>query len=63
MTYPKADLPLEPDELAGLLLKLAEKKFKPGRISIKQSGGELVVEGDAEAVAWANGVIKKLNEK
>ncbi len=63
VSYQKAELALEPPELAGLLRKLAERKFKPGRVVISSDGGKLSIEGDKDAVLWADGVVKKLNEK
>jgi RNA polymerase sigma factor (sigma-70 family) len=61
--YQKADLPLEPAEFASLIQKLAEKKFKPGRVSIVITGSGLAIVGDKDAISWADGLIKKLNEK
>jgi hypothetical protein len=59
---PKTELPLPPAELASVLNKLAEKKY-PRRVEFKWNESALVVEGDAEAVDWAAGLIKKLAEK
>ena len=63
VTYQKGDLPLDPDELGGLLLMLAEKRLKPVGLSIQSTAAGLTVEGDPQVVKWIDGVIKKLNEK
>jgi len=63
LVFPKKSLPLEPGELAAVLTKLAEKKFKPGQFAITSSGTDLRVEGDNEVTEWATAVIKKLSEQ
>jgi hypothetical protein len=62
-TYQTAKMPLDANELAGLLRKVADKKFGPGQCTIKASGQELTIEGDRNIVTWLDGVLQKLNEK
>src|SRR5262249_37462723 len=62
-TFAKDDLPLNPADLAALLNKLAEKKFKSGQFSIAASANGIVVEGDKEVIDWAATMIKRLSEK
>ena len=57
------DLPLSPAELAPVLKKLAEKKFKVDRFQIAHSENGIAVEGDKEVIEWATALIKKLADK
>jgi RNA polymerase sigma factor (sigma-70 family) len=63
VSFTKADLPLDPMELADLLRKLATKKFKNANITFTASEGGLVVEGHREVTEWATALIRKLAEK
>ena len=46
--------------------KLAARRFGPGyreRLELSSTSKGLDIRGDAEAVEWAVGVVRKLNEK
>jgi RNA polymerase sigma factor (sigma-70 family) len=63
VVFAKGDLPLDPTELVTFLNKLAAKKFKTDRFSIKLTDKGLAIEGDKEVIEWATALIKKLSEK
>ena len=63
VTFGTKDLPMEPAELAELLLKLAGKKFKNAHYTFTPGGPGLIIEGDKEVIDWATAMIKKLGEK
>lgn len=62
-TFSKDKLPLEPDEFARLLTKMAEKKFKPGTFDVAVTTNGIAIVGDAAFRDWAAGIINKLMEK
>jgi hypothetical protein len=59
----KSELPLPPSEMVPLMSKLAEKKFPSRPVVFAWEDKGLDIEGDAEAVDWAVGLIKKMAEK
>jgi RNA polymerase sigma factor (sigma-70 family) len=60
---PKSDLPLSPSEMVPLMSKLAEKKFPTKPVAFAWNERGLDIEGEAESVDWAIGLIKKMAEK
>jgi hypothetical protein len=63
----RADLGgVEPAEMQAILHTLAVRQLGPdfrSRLDLQVGSNELTVRGNAEAVRWAAGVIKKLAEK
>src|SRR5262249_5779033 len=60
---PKSELPLSPSEMVPLMSKLAEKKFPTRPVAFAWDDKGLDIEGEAETVDWAVGLIKKMAEK
>jgi RNA polymerase sigma factor (sigma-70 family) len=60
---PKSELPLPPSEMVPLMTKLAEKRFPMRPMVFAWDDKGLDIQGDAEAVDWAVGLIKKMAEK
>jgi RNA polymerase sigma factor (sigma-70 family) len=60
---PKDRLPLDPEETAALLTKLAGKRFKPGQFKFVSSDQGVIVAGSKEVIDWATTMVKKLGEK
>ena len=59
----KDALPLEPNEFAGLLTKMVQKRF-PGRIvTITSGSGGITVEGEQQVCQWISGVVSKIAER
>ncbi len=66
VTLSAAEVGIDPNAMMVFLDKLAAKRFGPGhrqRLGLGASSAALDIWGDAEAVQWAVGVVKKLNEK
>jgi RNA polymerase sigma factor (sigma-70 family) len=60
---PKSELPLPPSEMVPLMTKLAQQRFPMRAMVFRWDDKGLHIQGDAEAVDWAVGLIKKLAEK
>jgi RNA polymerase sigma factor (sigma-70 family) len=66
VTLGPTEVGIDPQEMMTFLGKLAARRFGPGyreRLELSSTSKGLDIRGDAEAVEWAVGVVRKLNEK
>jgi hypothetical protein len=59
----KKDLPLAPEEMTSVLLKLSANKLKGASFTITPTETGIIVEGDKQAIDWVAETVKKLGEK
>ena len=57
--FPKDALPLDPEDTADLLTRLAERRYGKDKVTVSSDSG-VVVEGGKEALEWAALVVRSL---